>query len=138
MRLLGPYADFQYEANPDSKDYKKLDESRTIKNLNRFGSKYELVLGNPLELPNLIPGTSHRTIHIDRSLQYEIVRHNLQNSFTILSPEGGIVLNDDSNFAYPRVAPAIWAFYERNKLGIICPTPARIYVAESNLSRVIN
>jgi hypothetical protein len=66
------------------------------------------------------------------------VRHDLQNSFTILSPEGAIVLNDDSNFAYPRVAPAIWAFYERNKIGIIYATPARIYVAESNLSRAIN
>jgi len=130
VRLLDLYADIQYEANPDSRDYKKLDQSQTIKNLNRFGSKYELVIGNSLELPNLIPGTLHRIIHIDGSHQFEIVRHDLQNALRILSPEGVIILDDYSNFAYPGVARAFWEFYENNEIGIICATPARIYVTK--------
>ena len=130
VRLLDLYADIQYEANPDSRDYKKLNQSQTIKNLNRFGSKYELVIGNSLEIPSLIPGTSHRIIHIDGSHQYEIVRHDLQNALRILSPEGVIILDDYSNFAYLGVARAFWEFYENNEIGIICATPARIYVAK--------
>lgn len=130
VRLLDLYADIQYEANLDSRDYKKLNQSQTIKNLNRFGSKYELVISNSLEIPSLIPGTSHRIIHIDGSHQYEIVRHDLQNALRILSPEGVIILDDYSNFEYPGVARAFWEFYENNEIGIICATPARIYVAK--------
>lgn len=131
--LLDLYADIQYEVSSDSRDYKKLDQSQTIKNLNRFGSKYELVFGNSLEIPNLIPGTSHRIIHIDGSHQYEIVRQDLQNSLKILSPAGIIVLDDYSNFAYPGVARAFWEFYENNDLEIICATPARIYLAKKQV-----
>ena len=130
VRLLDLYADIQYEANLDSRDYKKLNQSQTIKNLNRFGSKYELVISNSLEIPSLIPGTSHRIIHIDGSHQYEIVRHDLQNALRILSPEGVIILDDYSNFEYPGVARAFWEFYEKDEIGIICATPARIYVAK--------
>ena len=130
VRLLDLYADIQYEANPDSRDYKKLDQSQTIKNLNRFGSKYELVIGNSLELPNLIPGTLHRIIHIDGSHQFEIVRHDLQNALRILSPECVIILDDYSNFAYPVVARAFWEFYENTHLQIICATPSRIYLTQ--------
>ena len=36
VRLLDLYADIRLEANPDSIDYKKLDENQTIKNLNKL------------------------------------------------------------------------------------------------------
>jgi hypothetical protein len=130
VRLLDLYADVRLEANPDSIDYKKLDENQTIKNLKKFGSEYELVFSNSLEIPKVIPKIPHRIIHIDGSHQYEVVRNDLQNALNLLSPEGVIVLDDYSNFAYPGVARAFWEFYENHEIGIICATPARIYVAK--------
>ena len=131
VRLLDLYADIQLEANPDSSDYKKLNESHTIKNLNKFGSEYELVFGNSLEISELIPKAPHRIIHIDGSHQYEVVRNDLQNALNLLSQEGVIILDDYSNFTYPGVARAFWEFYENTHLQIICATPSRIYLTQN-------
>jgi hypothetical protein len=131
VRLLDLYADIRLEANPDSIDYKQLDETQTIKNLNKFGSEYKLVFGNSLEIPKVIPKTPHRIIHIDGSHQYEIVRNDLQNALKLLSPDGVIILDDYSNLAYPGVAIAFWEFYENTHLEIIFATPSRVYVTHN-------
>jgi len=131
VRLLDLYADIQLEVNPDSRDYKKLDETQTIKNLNKFGSEHQLVFGNSLEIPKIIPKILHRIIHIDGSHQYEIVRNDLQNGLNLLSPDGVIILDDYSNIAYPGVARAFWEFYQDTHLEIIFATPSRIYVTHN-------
>jgi hypothetical protein len=133
VRLLDLYADIRLAANPDSKDYKKLDETQTIKNLNKFGSKYELVFGNSLEIPMIIPKTPHRIIHIDGSHQYEIVRNDLQNALNLLSPDGVIILDDYSNLAYPGVALAFWEFHEDNHIEIVFATTSRVYFTHKQI-----
>lgn len=136
VRLLDLYTDIRLTKNIESIDYKSLNDGLTRKNLNKYGSKYELVFGNSLEIPSLIPTEPHRIIHIDGSHQYEIVRRDLENALNLLSRRGVIVLDDYRNVDYPGVSRAFWEFYESNDLEIICATPSRIYMTQKEFTEM--
>ncbi len=118
----------------DTADYRKMTLDKARRTLDRYGESYNLVAGNSLEITSLIQLSTHRFIHIDGSHQYEVVKKDLLNSLSYLAKGGVIVLDDYRNFQFPGVARAFWEFVEDNKMHLICSTPTKAYITNSNLS----
>lgn len=134
VKLLDLFDDVKFEEILDTSDYRKMTMDKVRKTLDKFGRSYELVAGNSLEIASLIPLTPHRLIHIDGSHQYEVVREDLLNALKYLTVGGVIVVDDYRNFQYPGVGRAFWEFVEDHKMHLICSTPTKAYITNSNLS----
>ncbi len=134
VSLLDLFDDLKFEGNLDTPEYRKMKMANVRKNLDKFGLRYKLVVGNSLEITNLIPVTPHRIIHIDGSHQYEVVKIDLLNALKYLADGGVIVVDDYRNFQYPGVGRAFWEFVQNNEMHLICSTPTKAYITPTNLS----
>lgn len=127
VRLLDLYSKIEFQKEIDSAHYRDLTAEKTLKFLKKYGNEHELVEGNSVDIPKLIPSTKNRIIHIDGSHQYSTVQEDLKNSLESLSSLGVIVLDDYANFNYPGVARAFWDFYGSGEVEIIWATQTRVY-----------
>jgi len=134
VSLLDLFDDVKFEKNLETTDYRKMTIDKARKTLDKYGHGYELIVGNSLEITRLVPVTPHRLIHIDGSHQYEVVKKDLSNALKYLTVGGVIIVDDYRNFQFPGVGRAFWEFVEDHKMHLICSTPTKAYITNSNLS----
>jgi hypothetical protein len=134
VSLLDLFDDVEFEDVLDTPHYRKMTITKVHETLDKFGQGYKLIPGNSLEVTKIIPIAPHRIIHIDGSHQYEVVKMDLLNSLKYLTEGGVIILDDYRNFQYPGVGRAFWEFVQNNEMYLICSTPTKAYVTNSNLS----
>ena len=134
VSLLDFFDDVMYQEILDTPNYRKMTLDKARRTLDKYGERYNLIIGNSLEITRLIPVSPHRLIHIDGSHQYEVVKKDLLNALKYLTKGGIIVLDDYRNFRYPGVGRAFWEFVENHKMHLICSTPTKAYITSSNLS----
>ena len=108
--------------------YSDLSQQNFIDNFLRFHDELPtLLVGLSTDIDARSMASRFRFIHIDGSHKYDIVRHDIHTSHTILG-QGGIVAFDDISTPHnPGSALAVWQEVLGGHFAPLCMTEAKLY-----------